>query len=117
MENPKNLKRILWASFLVLDINLHKTSRLEVLKNLARKGHNVNLLAVRSGDASQIDDSELNMILVPLRYFPIISSVMFAVFMFFFLVILQSRNTALRWTHAPQEKANDFAELALLQHF
>jgi len=86
MENQKNLKkRILWASFLVLDVHFHKTSRLEVLKNLARKGHNVSLLAVRSGEASRIDDSELNIILVPLRYFPILSPVMFAVVLFVFL--------------------------------
>jgi glycosyltransferase involved in cell wall biosynthesis len=84
-QKSYNERKILWISFLILDAYLHKTSQLEILRNLAKRGHDTNLIAVRSKNVFQIGDPQVRVISIPLRYIPIISPVMFAVVLLFFL--------------------------------
>lgn len=74
-------KKILWISFIILDIYLHKTSRIEILRHLAKRGYTVCLFAVRSRNRYEIEDSNIHVISIPLRYIPVLSP-------FFFLGIL-----------------------------
>lgn len=78
-------KKIVWVTFLILDTHLHKTSQLEILRNLAKRHHSTTLIAVRSKNVFQVGNSQVRIISIPLRYMPIISSFMFAIVIFFFL--------------------------------
>lgn len=78
-------RKILWVSFLILDIHLHKTTQLEILRGLAKRGYNARLVAVRSRRVFQIENSQVRVISIPFRYVPIVSPIMFAVLLFFFL--------------------------------
>jgi glycosyltransferase involved in cell wall biosynthesis len=78
-------KKIAWITFLILDTHLHKTSRLEILKSLAALGYNTELVAVSSRSKVQDEDLPLRIISIPLRYVPIISPIVFASILLFFL--------------------------------
>jgi len=80
-------KKIVWVTFLILDTQLCKTSQLEILRHLAKRGHNTSLIAVRSKNVFQIGNSQVRIISIPLRSVPIISRFMFAIIIFFFLPI------------------------------
>jgi glycosyltransferase involved in cell wall biosynthesis len=83
--NNFNGRKILWVSFLILDVHFHKTSQLEILRNLTKRGYDTSLIAMRSKNAFQTENSQVRVISVPLRYIPIISPVMFAIVILFFL--------------------------------
>jgi len=83
--NDFQRRKILWIDFLVLDIHLHGTSFLEILKHLVKRGYDAVLVAVRSKSVFQTENPQVRIISVPLRYIPMISPVMFAVMLFFFL--------------------------------
>jgi glycosyltransferase involved in cell wall biosynthesis len=81
-------KKIVWVSPLILDSYLHKTSRLEILKNLSKSGNTVLLFGMRSKSTFKIrDDSSKfpKMIQVPLRSFPVIAPTMYAFILSLFL--------------------------------
>lgn len=67
-----------------MDASLHKTTQLEILRNLAAKGNSTLLFGMRS--RRQISSEELtgnlprfSVFLLPLRYVPIITSIVYAV--------------------------------------
>ncbi len=68
-----------------MDVHLHKTSQLEILRNLAKLGHSTSLVAVHSKREIRNENPQLRIISIPLRYVPIISPVMFALMVFFLL--------------------------------
>lgn len=78
---------ILWVSPTTLDIFLHITALLDILRQFAKLGHKVTLIAVRSRDVSRIKNPQVRMIIVPLRFVPVVSPIMFAIVLFFFLPI------------------------------
>jgi glycosyltransferase involved in cell wall biosynthesis len=78
-------KRILWVTFLVLDAQLHKTSQFEILENLANKGHNTTLIAIRSKSRFQNKKPKISVIAIPLRNIPIIASLLYGVLIFLLL--------------------------------
>lgn len=78
-------KKIIWVSFLMIDVFLHKTSRIEILEHLAELGNDVYLFAVRSKKRFQMTNSNVNLILIPLRYLPIIAPFLFSLIVFIFL--------------------------------
>lgn len=78
---------ILWVNPLTLDIFLHSTALLDILRQFAKLGHKVSVISVRSRDVSQIKNPQVQMIFVPLRFVPFVSTIMFAIVLFFFLPI------------------------------
>lgn len=81
-------KKIIWISFTVFDLFLHKTSRLEILKHLAKRGNDVYFLAIRSKKSKQTTDyagARFHLILIPLRYVPMITPFLFAIATLIFL--------------------------------
>ena len=90
----KNPLKITWISFTVLDITLHKTSRIEILRHLAKRGHQVHLIAVRSARTSVGYSKNTNMqiTLIPLRYIPVISPFLFGLIIFFYLPFYVIKN-------------------------
>lgn len=80
-ENYKN-KTLIWITFLVLDLDLHKTSRLEILENLSKKGYKVYLIAVCSKRKFIMKYENINIITIPIRYVPVVSQLIFAIFIF-----------------------------------
>lgn len=101
LENRKNVekmskgkqtgfhrKKIVWISFLFLDSAraLYKTSRIEVLRHLAKRGHEVFLIAVHSKESlRKAEITDVNVISIPLRYLAYFSNVIFVLLLFFFL--------------------------------
>jgi len=84
---PNNFSslKIVWVSFLILDIHLHRTSQLEILRNLAKRGYKTSLVALRSQNEIQSENPQVRIISIPLRYVPMVSPVIFALTLFFFL--------------------------------
>ena len=78
-------KSIIWISFLFFDIYLHKTSRIEILRHLAKRGYDVCLIGVHSKKRYSLRNSNIHIISIPLRYVPIISSILFGLIILFFL--------------------------------
>jgi glycosyltransferase involved in cell wall biosynthesis len=77
-QMPSQEKRLLWISWLQIDLILHKTSVIEVLEALARRGYNVTLFVARSRNRYVIKTSGINTVQVPLRQIPALSSIAFA---------------------------------------
>jgi len=82
--NVKN-KTLIWVSFLILDKALHKTSRIEILENLSKRGYKVYLIAVRSKRKHINKYKNVNIITIPIRHIPIISRMIFAGVILFIL--------------------------------
>jgi glycosyltransferase involved in cell wall biosynthesis len=76
---------VLWMSFTILDTDLHKGALLDIVQNFAGLGHKSSLIALRSRNTFQLKDSQVRIIAVPLRYVPLLSSLMYAITTFFFL--------------------------------
>ena len=77
--------KITWISFLVIDTSLHKTSKIMILKHLTKRGHQVHLIAVRSKSLFNLNNSDTQITSIPLRYFPIITPIIFGLIMFIYL--------------------------------
>ena len=78
-------KKICWISFLILDMALHKTSQIEILRSLAKRGHETSLFAVYSKERPQSNMKDVHLITIPLRYIPCLSSLMYTIFLFVYL--------------------------------
>lgn len=77
-------KKILWISNLILDISLHKTSQIEILRALARRGHRVFLVA--SYSSKKMDELEdVNLITVPLKHLKPLSTVAYVVILLLYM--------------------------------
>lgn len=85
-------KRILWLSPLILDLSLHRTAQLEMIRNLAKKGYSILLLGMRSKDTFRYQnnpadhlDKPPKLLLVPIRYLNMIAPALYA-FIAIFLI-------------------------------
>lgn len=87
MDDSKTVAslKIAWISFLFLDLNLHRTSQLEILKNLEKHGYKTNLVALYSKNKVQTGKLPGNITSIPFRYLPGISPLMFSILLFFYL--------------------------------
>ncbi|MGA2767337.1 MAG: glycosyltransferase family 4 protein [Candidatus Bathyarchaeia archaeon] len=87
VQKRKNSQKIspLWVSFTILDVFLHKTALLDILRKFAEFGHKPCLIAVRSRNAYRNEDPPVRIISVPLRYVPLVSRVMFTIMLVLFL--------------------------------
>jgi glycosyltransferase involved in cell wall biosynthesis len=80
-----NKLRISFVSDLILDTDLHKTRELEILRALAKRGHDITFVAVTSRRYFQIGDHRINLLSVPIRHAPIISHLIYTAFLFLYL--------------------------------
>lgn len=78
-------KKIVWVSFLILDTFLHKTSRIEILRHLSKRGYVVYLIAVQSKKKFELKNPDINVISIPLRYVPAVSPLLFSGILLFLL--------------------------------
>ena len=78
----------LWISPTILDLELHKTGLLQISEHLAQLGHKTHLVAVRSKNIQQNENSQVHMISIPLRYIPIISRIMYSMALMLLMPIL-----------------------------
>jgi len=88
-DKPKHSRerKILWVSSIILDVHLHKTSQLEILKHLAKRGDNTTLIAMRSKNVFPNENWQVRIISVPLRYVPVVSPVIYIIMLSFFLPV------------------------------
>ena len=78
-------KKLLWISFLYVDGNYYKTTQIEVLRNLAKRGYQSSLLALYSHKKVKIKYPDLQVISLPMREKPIIANALFVLSLLFFL--------------------------------
>jgi len=70
--------KITWASNLILDLHLHRTTQIEVLKNLEMLGNEPFLIGMRSRRRlTQQESKELHTLQVPIRFYPFISEIIY----------------------------------------
>jgi len=79
--------KILWVSSLILDVHLHKTSLLEILKHLTKRGDNTTLIAMRSKNVFPNENSQVRIISIPLRYVPVVSPVIYIIMLSFIVPV------------------------------
>ena len=87
MISPSKMSA-LWLSFTLLDVDLHKTALLNILKQFAEIGHKPYLIAIRSRNAYRVEDPKIGIIPVALRYVPGVSIIMFTVVLAIFLPVI-----------------------------
>lgn len=85
--NISKKRKILWVCPTVLDVDLYKSSLLDILKHLGDRGNDTCLIAMRSRNLFQTKSSSVRVISAPLRYMPLVSQIMFAVMIFCFLPV------------------------------
>lgn len=83
---PSKKRKVLWISFLILDTDLHKVSRLEILRNLAKLGNDTELVATYSRRKFTFKSEKLpvHIISIPLKYVPVVSPIMFSITLLLF---------------------------------
>src|SRR5208282_6768637 len=81
-------KKLLWVTFLYVDMELHKTSRIEILRHLANRGYDVTMLAAYSTNRPSYDEHGIRIISIPVRKVPLISYLVLATSLVFLLPIL-----------------------------
>lgn len=64
---------------------LHKTSRIEILRHLAKRGHETFLFALHSKEKYQPKMKDVHVISIPLRYIRYLSSLAYTLLLFLFL--------------------------------
>lgn len=74
-------KRIVWISPLVVDTDVHRTSRLEMLRHLSEIGYETHLFAMRSKRAPA-NNNGVHVDYVPLRCLPMVQRFLFSVILF-----------------------------------
>lgn len=85
-------KRLVWVTYLFLDLLFHKTSRIEILEHLAKRGYTVYLVGVHSQRKFELKNSNINVVSIPLRYVPGLSPLLFTcISLFIFPFYLISR--------------------------
>jgi glycosyltransferase involved in cell wall biosynthesis len=84
-------KNVLWVepSHFNLDNSLHKMADLEISRQLAKKGINTFLLVVKSRKSFffKTEYSQVRTISIPIRHVPLISSIIYAVTLLFYLPV------------------------------
>ena len=97
-------RRIVWVSSLVLDRTLHKTSRIQILEHLAKRGHEVYLIAMHSHEKPALDNTRIHVISFPMRYTPIISPALYIIALIFFMPLFMLKKKPDFIITEPQEQ-------------
>jgi len=87
-SKPNGLRgrKILWVTS-IQGFFLFKPSLLEILEHLATRGHSVVLMAMWPKNSVRVKTAKMRIVSVPLRYVPLLSSVMYAIILWFFLPV------------------------------
>jgi glycosyltransferase involved in cell wall biosynthesis len=80
--------KIWWVSFLILDKDMHKTTQVEVLKNLGKLGHVTSLYGIQSRHSFLAKEKNLQIVSIPLRYKSYITAILYTTIMFFLLPLI-----------------------------
>lgn len=75
---------ITWLSYLIVDIHLHTSRALEIMRHLEERGYDNTLIATRSAKNLPRRKNQ-HLILIPIRYKTIISSIFFAIVVLLYL--------------------------------
>lgn len=75
---PRKLT-ILFVSFTFLDMALHRTALLQIVKKLSELNHNLKLVALRSKLKQDFSNPRLQVTSLPIRNMPLISIIIFSV--------------------------------------
>ena len=70
-------KSLLWVTYLIIDTDLHRTSRIEILQNLAKRGYDVTLLAAYSETKPSFE--RIRSLLIPARKVPLLTYLILAI--------------------------------------
>jgi len=81
-------RRILWISSLVLDKSMHKTTQIEILHALARRGHEVMLVGSYSSKKTLRKPEDVHIVQIPLRFMPPLSTIAYSLLVFLYLPFL-----------------------------
>ena len=85
LENQaRKPKKILWVSNLILDVHLYKTSQIEILRELAKRGHKIALFALHSSNKNLNGLENVNVISIPLRYISSLSTTAYIFIVFIY---------------------------------
>lgn len=79
---------MIFVSFTIFGIYLNVNADVEICKGLTELGYDVYLIALRSKNRVRIRDSNVNLVLIPLRYMPIFTSIFFGIAVTLFLPFL-----------------------------
>jgi glycosyltransferase involved in cell wall biosynthesis len=80
-------KRIIWISELILDKMIQKTSQIEILRHLARRGYDVHLYVARPKKNFRMNHSNVHISYIPLKEMPLIQPFFYFVLLLFVLPI------------------------------
>jgi glycosyltransferase involved in cell wall biosynthesis len=75
--STKNVS-ILWLSFTMLDLDLHKNALLQVVKELSNTGNKPTVFALRSKYQVR-NENQSQIIAIPIRYVPVLSPIFFMI--------------------------------------
>ena len=78
--------KITWVGN-IPDTYLHKMAKIEILKPLAKKGHNISLIIPSSSIRHQTKDLKIETISIPIKSLRLVSQIIFNVVLLFFLPI------------------------------
>lgn len=79
--------RVVWVNCSPLDVFLHNVALLNILKHFNDLGHKATLITARSKNASVTKNLQNMIVFIPLRFVTLISALMFAIVLFFYLPI------------------------------
>ena len=79
--------KITWLSYLITDVHLHTARALEIMRHMEGLGYSNTMIATSSAKNLSRMDKNKHLILMPIRYKSVISSILFAVAVFFYLPI------------------------------
>ncbi len=77
--------KVLMVYPITLDIYLHNAAILQVLKHFSELDHQVTLFSLRSKGISKSENSSVTMSIVPIRFVPIISPIIFGIILSVYL--------------------------------
>jgi glycosyltransferase involved in cell wall biosynthesis len=80
--------RILWINPTNMDTLLHNTALTNILTQLACLGHRITLVSYQSRNTPHPEVKNLNRFFLPIRYFPLLSSLIFSLILFLTLPFL-----------------------------
>jgi glycosyltransferase involved in cell wall biosynthesis len=75
------LIKILWISPVFLDFRIDSASRLEIMEQLVRRGHELFFIALRSKKSLNKSNSQIKLFTIPLRKFSVISTLIFSIYL------------------------------------
>jgi len=79
-------KKIVWISNLRFDIDLYKSGKIETLRSLAKRGHEIVLFSSFSSNKEWLNEiTDIHIISIPLRYVPFFSTIAYVLILLLYL--------------------------------